>query len=191
MVVVDDLLLVFVVLLVVPAMLLMSGGVWAGTSIRRANKVAPGRSVGSAPMRWLWSPGEAASLHRRLRAACQLAGSVTPEEEKGRRWPGRRRRPPSDAITLLAREVVEEAVQLDRELVSTSWLARGMPKTQALAVLGYRVRTVEDAARRVHELAARRTRIALTGGPTGLSLDERITAMEAAFHELTPRPPAL
>jgi hypothetical protein len=188
---VDDVLLVLVVVLVIPTMLLMTGGLWAGTSLRRANKVAPGRSVGAAPLRWLWSPGEAASLHRRLRAACQLAGSVIPQEQDSRRWAKRRRKQPTDAITLLAGDVVEEAVQLDRELVSTSWMARGLPKSQALAALSYRVKTVEDAARRVHELAARRTRIALIGNPTSLSLDERITAMEAAFHELTPRPPAV
>ena len=183
--------MVFVVLLVVPAMLLMSGGIWAGTSLRRANKVAPGRSMSSAPLLWLWSPGEAASLHRRLRAACQLASSVVPQEQTRRRWAKRRRKPPSDAITLLAQEVVQEAVQLDSELVSTSLLARGLPKSQALASLGYRVRAVEDAARRVHELAARRAHLALAPGSTPLSLDERITAMESAFRELTPRPPAV
>jgi hypothetical protein len=190
---VDDVLLTLVVLLVLPAMLLMSGGIWAGASLRRANKVAPGRGVTSAPLRWLWSPGEAATLHRRLRAACQLAASVMPQEpnQDSRRWAKRRRKPPSDAITLLAQDVVQEAVQLDSELVSTTWLARGTAKSQALASLSYRVRAVEDAARRVHELAARRTRIALTAGPTPLSLDERITAMEAAFRELTPGPPAV
>lgn len=134
----------------------------------------------------------AASLHRRLRAACRLAGSV--EESRPppprRRWSRRNVPPQPDAIVGLAREVVQEAVQLDRELVSTNWLARGISRAQALAALAYRVSAVEDAARRVHELETKRASISTPPGPAGLSLDERIAVVEAAFGELSPRPVA-
>ncbi len=186
-----DVLVTFVVVLVLPVTLLSTAGFWASLSLRRANKVAPGRSATVAPLRWLWSPSAAASLHRRLRAVCQLASSIETPKDPPRKWPRRRPRQRSDAIEELAREVVQEAVQLDRELVTVNWLARGLQRDQAMMALDYQVRAVEDAARRVHELAARRARASFPGGPPALTLHERITAMESAVAELTPRPPAV
>ncbi len=184
-----DVLLTLTVVLFLPVVLLTSAGTWAHLSLRRANRVAPGRSVVTAPIPWLWSPGTAASLHRRLRSACQLAGSVESSRPQPprRRWPKRNLTAPADAIVDLAQEVVREAMELDHELVRTSWLARGIAKEQALAALSYRVRAVEDAARRVHQLETNRARISNPPGPAGLSLDERISALEAAFGELSPR----
>ena len=175
-----DVLLTLMVVLFLPVVLLTSAGTWAHFSLRRANRVAPGRSVVTAPIPWLWSPGTAASLHRRLRSACQLAGSVESSRPQPprRRWPKRNVTPPADAIVDLAQEVVREAMELDHELVRTSWLARGITKEQALAALSYRVRAVEDAARRVHQLETNRARISNPPGPAGLSLDERISALE-------------
>ena len=107
-----------------PVVILTSAGTWARFSLRRANRVGPGRSASTAPIPWLWSPGVAATLHRRLRSACQLAGSVVSShpEPPRRRWTKKDAPPPSDTIVDLAREVVEEAVQLDHQLVKTSWL---------------------------------------------------------------------
>ena len=190
--VVSDLLLTLTLVILLPVVILTSAGTWARFSLRRANRVGPGRAATSAPLPWLWSPGIAATLHRRLRSACQLAGAVVSShpEPPRRRWAKKSPPPPSDSIVDLAREVVNEAVALDRELVTTSWLARGIPKAQALAALGYRVSAIEDAARRVHQLDAHRSRVANLPGPAGLSLNERISVMEAAFGELSPRGPA-
>ena len=188
----SDLFLTLTLLIFLPVVILTSAGTWARFSLRRANRVGTGRSATSAPIPWLWSPGIAASMHRRLRSACQLAGAVVnshPEPPR-RRWGKKGPPPPTDTVADLAREVVQEAVALDRELVTTSWLARGVVKAQALAALGYRVSAVEDAARRVHQLDARRSRVANVPGPAGLTLNERISVMEAAFGELAPRPPA-
>lgn len=55
--------------------------------------------------------------------------------------------------------------------------------------LELQVRAVEDAARRVRQLAARRNSLALSHGAGGLSLEQRIKAMEEAFGELTPPSP--
>jgi len=189
---VSEVLLTVILVFFLPVALLMTVGTWARMSLRRANSVVPGRPAVAAPLRWLWSPGAAASLHRRLRSACQLAGSIEGAGPRPRpkRWPRRNPPPPSDAIAELAREVVQEAVQLDRKLVSASWIAPGVPRARALAALGYQVRAVEDAARRVHQLDAERSRIASPAGSGTLTLDERLTAMEAALGELTPRLPA-
>ncbi len=186
------LLLMLFLVLFVPVAFMMALATWGAlgvSSLRRANKVVPTRSAISAPLRWLWSPSPAAVLHRRLRAACALAGSVEgslPRE----RWPRRRREPVNDGIVSLAQEVLQEAVALDHQLQSTSLLPRGVPRDQALSALDYQVRGLEDAARRVHQLATRRAQLARPAGPATLNLDERISAMEAALGELTPRPPA-
>jgi hypothetical protein len=105
------------------------------------------------------------------------------------RWPRRRRQPVNDGIVNLAQEVLQEAVALDQQLMSTSLLPRGVARDQALNALDYQVRGLEDAARRVHQLATRRAQLARPASPATLNLDERITAMEAALGELTPRPP--
>jgi hypothetical protein len=190
LVLVGDVLITGTLVIFLPVLLLTSVGTWARFSLRRANRVGPGRSAASAPIPWLWSPGVAATLHRRLRSACRLAKSV--EESRPppprRRWSQRNLPAQPDAIVDLAREVVQEAMQLDRELVSTSWLARGIPRAQAMAGLAYRVNAVEDAARRVHLLETKRTRIAGPPEPAGLSLNERIAVVEAAFGELSARP---
>jgi hypothetical protein len=96
-----------------------------------------------------------------------------------------------DGIAELAREVLEEAVLLDRQLVAASYVARGFPRAQAMAALDYQVRSVEDAARRVHQLATRRAQLSRLPNPHALSLDQRISLMEEALGELTPRPPAV
>jgi len=98
---------------------------------------------------------------------------------------------PVDGIAQLAREVLQEAVVLDRQVVSANSLARGMLRAQAMSALDFQVRGVEDAARRVHQLATRRAQLARPTAPDTLSLDQRITAMESALTELTPRPPSL
>jgi hypothetical protein len=175
-------------------------------TLRRANRVVPSGPAAGAPLRWLWSPSAAATLHRRLRAACLLAGAVpgalaAVKAREPRRFGRSRprlarhanggRQTPLDGISQLARDVVEEAVELDNQLTSAAWLARGLPRAQAFAHLDYQVSVIEDAARRVHQLAARQTRLARPGLPSTLSLQDRIGAMEEAVSELTPRPPTL
>ena len=132
------LLLMLFLVLFVPVAFMVALATWGAlgvSSLRRANKVVPSRSAISAPLRWLWSPSPAAVLHRRLRSACALAGSVEgslPRE----RWPRRRREPVNDGIVSLAQEVLQEAVALDHQLQSTSLLPRGVPRDQALSRLG-------------------------------------------------------
>ena len=187
----DWLLLMLFLVLFVPVAFLMALAGWGAlgvSSLRRANRVVPSRSAISAPLRWLWSPSPAAMLHRRLRSACALAGSVEGSLPRDR-WPRRGREPVNDGIVSLAQEVLKEAVALDRQLVSTSLLPRGVTRDQSLTAVDYQVRALEEAARRVHQLATRRAQLARPAGPATLNLDERISAMEAALGELTPRHP--
>lgn len=164
-------------------------------SLRRANRLVPGARGPSAPVSWLWSPRPAATLHRRLRSACKLASSVpgawSPRElpthqiRRALRPSRRHRTPARDGIAELAREVLEGALRLDGQIVSSNLLARGHPRARALAQVAYQVGALEDAARRVHQLAERRAQLAEPSEVSSLSLQDRIAAMEAAINELT------
>ncbi|MGH9106002.1 MAG: hypothetical protein ACRDZX_09225 [Acidimicrobiales bacterium] len=193
-------LLLLLIFLLLPVVLLTSAAFAATASLRRANRVAPDRGAGAPPLLWLWSPGAAATLHRRLRYACQLVGpvvgtrqrSLRPSTLRPRLWRGRCQTEGAgtDEIAELAGEVLREAVSLDHQVVSANLLGRGMARSQALGSLGWEVSAVEDAARRVHRLATRRAQLAWPQSCGPLTLDERIAAMEAALSELTPRPPS-
>lgn len=180
---VGDALLTLLGFLLLPLGLIAGAAVVVMTTLRRSNRLTPRGPLGPAPLTWLWSPGGAACLHRRLRSACQLAGSVAGPPP--RRWL-RDRRASGDSITVLAREVISEAQRLDRQLVTTHLSQRGIARAHALASLDYEVRGVEDAARRVHHLATRRAQLA-GGSAHALSLHDRISSMEDAFGELQPR----
>jgi len=175
-------------LVLVPAVFLAGLAVVSTSSLRRANRVGLGRPATAAPLRWIWSPSHAAILHRRLRAACQLAGHVAGSAPRARRWPGRKAEPPADGITLLAREVLAQAGQVDHQVVIAASMARGLQRAQARVALDNQVRAVEDAALRVHRLAARSAQLACPTTPEALGLDQRIAAMEAALNDLTPQP---
>jgi len=191
---VADWLGLLVAVLVLPVAFLVGAAFLATSSLRKANQVVPGRPSVDPPLWWLWSPSMGAMLHRRLRSACQLVSSVTGPAKGGPRWrrrKGRKVAPVRDEIAELAREVIQEAVLLDRQVLSASYMARGLPRAHAFGSLDYEIRGLEDAARRVHQLAARRAMLSHLTGPEPLSLDQRIAAMEAALGELTPPPPAV
>ena len=183
-------LVLLVVVLTVPVLLMGGAAAFAASSLRRANRLMPGRAAGSVPVTWLWSPGTAAALHRRLRYVCQLSAPMASQAAGGRRL-RRRRAAGLDGISRLAEEVLAEAVALDRELVATNYLPRGLPRAQALAEVEARVRNLESSARRVHQLSARRTQLARPGGLADLTLDQRIAAMEGALDELDAEPGSL
>jgi hypothetical protein len=180
------------VFLLLPVVVLSGATFYATSALRRANRLFPGRTAGPTrpPLRWLWSPGPAAMLHRRLKAACQLAGPVAeltptrPATPWSAWWRRSSTRVRYDAVAELAREVLDEAAQLDRQVVAAGYLPRGLLRARALGGLDDQVRTLEDAARRVHELAVRRGSLVQSGGTGPLSLDQRIAAMEAALTEL-------
>ncbi len=178
-----DWLVLLVVVLVVPVALMGTAAAVAAGSLRRANRVLPGRFAANPPLWWLWSPGAAAVVHRRLRYICQL---TQPVASPGASRPHLRRRRPvaHDAISELADEVISRAVALDRELLAAHALTRGLPRARALSDLDSRARALESSAHRVQQLAARRSGSPYGGGVSELTLDQRISAMEDAFSEL-------
>lgn len=184
---VEDVIFTLLAVLVAPLVLIgvTAGGFFAW--LRRSNRVGPGLTARGVPFTWLWSPGAAASLHRRLRSACQLAASVAGPARRVRRGRGRRS-PGLGSVAELAREVMDEAVRLDGELLAMRVAYQGAARAHALASLDDQVRQVEDAARRVHNLAGRQAMLVSSAGGNPLSLSERIASMEAAMGELHARP---
>jgi hypothetical protein len=183
-------LLFLTLVLVLPVLVLFGIAFTAAISLRRANRVLPtGRSGTAPPLPWLWSPGAAAVLHRRLRSACEVASSVGNPRALSKKPRKARGGLEDDGIAGLAREVLQEALLVDRQVVSASRLARGPARNQALLSLDQQVRGLEDAAARIRQMAMTREQLAYLPKPAELSLEQRISAMEAALHELTPPPP--
>ncbi len=126
-----DWLFVLMAVLVMPVVVLMGAAFVATSTLHRANRVLPGaRGMTNPPVWWLWSPGLGAMLHRRLRSACVLAGPVADPQDRGRSGWRRRRSLPGDGISELAREVLQEAVLLDQQIVLSTRLARGLARAQ-------------------------------------------------------------
>lgn len=184
----EDAIVTLLAFLLAPVVLVSLVAVTFVARLRRTNRVGPGASAGQAPFSWLWSPGVAASLHRRLRSASQLASTVAGPPPA--RWAWRRGSMALPAISVhqLARDVMAEAVRVDREVVAARFGPPGMPRAYALGALEVQVCSVEDAARRVHSLAHQSVAVSGPGGPAALSLQERIASLEAAMGELRARP---
>ncbi|HET9058628.1 MAG TPA: hypothetical protein VFN61_01810 [Acidimicrobiales bacterium] len=174
--------------LVAPVALVAGAVAVVANHLQRANRLLPGRKFRDAPLRWLWSPSIPAMMHRRLRLACQLASSIAPPSPARRRWARTAKTASVDAIAGLAGDVVKEAMSVDQHVFAASCMPRGLGKARALDDLELQVRAVEDAARRVHQLAARRNSLSLGHGTGDLNLQQRIKAMEEAFGELAPPP---
>jgi len=175
------------VLLVFFGSVIFFGGAaaFATSSMRRANRLLPGQPGGTAPLRWLWSPGSGALLHRRLRNACQLVAATGLPARPARKLLRRAKPAPVDGVTALAQEVLREALVLDDQVVAASRLAPGAARSQAMALLNSEVERVEDAARRVHRLALKRAQFSRLPSQAALSLQQRISVMEEAFGELS------
>jgi hypothetical protein len=160
--------------------LLIAGGVAVAMfsrQLRRQNRVDP--DVESyAPLVWLWSPAQAARLHRRLRAAA-TAVYLPPPIPEGR---SRRRRTqhtidptPTEE---LSRGLREQATALDEHLVRVARLPRPA-RRQQLRGLQPHVIEVERLATRLLQHQRRVTAVAeVPGGrPTQPTPPEALAAI--------------
>jgi hypothetical protein len=144
--------------------------------LRRRNRVHP-RVASAAPLSWLASPGRAARLHRRLRAAVAAA--------QFRPGPRRRRRHlmPAGRVHELVTELVQEAVAVDDQLVQAA-LAPAAVRRHLLAMLETHVVHVECLARRLAALRPDAGRSAASSAAALRSLGERVDALEDARSEI-------
>lgn len=99
----------------------------------------------TAPLTWLGWPTKAARMHRRLRNA---VAPIDPPAPKGRR---RSRRPPQGSADALRRELVLQAVELDRHVVFASRQPRYL-RAQMLHALDAQIREIEQLSLRVGAL---------------------------------------
>ena len=166
-----EILLVVFAFLVTWVALAVLGMVVLRWRLGRANRVSP--AVKSpAPLHWLWHPGRAARLHRRLRAAVAMI-HLSPSP--------RSREAPSLSVDELRRELEYQAVELDQHLV----IAVRHPRSHRrglLASLDVQVVEVERLAVRLSNMS-RPTGHAVVGlGRSGHA------ARDARAHEPAARP---
>jgi hypothetical protein len=137
--------------------------------LHRRNRVAPSIRT-NAPLAWLWSPGRAARLHRRLRAAV-VHTRLGPDD-------------PS-ATGPMVQALVAEAVQIDGHLVAVGRL-RFADRQRYLRPLAADVARVEQVAARVARLrleGARPLQLADHRRPLD-ELDAHCARVEEARREL-------
>jgi hypothetical protein len=143
--------------------------------LRRRNRVHP-RVASAAPLWWLVSPGRAARLHRRLRAAVAAA--------QFRPGPRRRRHlVPAGRVPELVTELVQEAAAVDDQLVQAA-LAPASVRRHLLVMLEAHVVHVEGLARRLAALRPDAGRSAASSAAALRNLDERVEALENARSEV-------
>lgn len=158
-------------------------------SIRRANRIVPGRRS-AAPIGWLWSLRAPARMHRRLKRAVRMAAAAAvPVEPLGEHPRSRRRSQPASALGAVADDVARRAVAVDDWLVTTAWM-RPLPPG-----LVREVHEVEEAAWRLARTAAawraQLHQAIVADVAPGLDLRSRLDAFEAAMAELAPAQPVL
>ncbi|MDZ7734001.1 MAG: hypothetical protein U5R31_13855 [Acidimicrobiia bacterium] len=168
----EFLLVLSVVMLVVTAAALGSVA-WGLWWLRRQNRVG-GRGGPEAPLSWLWSPGTAARLHRRLRAAVATAAAVPRDP-----------RAPDTSRGALAGEVEHQARELDAWLL---WAARApvqVRRAHHRAVAAH-VGTVESLAVRLSRLepSPTSTRAIDETGTRLTELADEVARLEAATDEI-------
>jgi hypothetical protein len=140
--------------------LMVVATVW---SLRLMNRVDP-RSRSRAPLRWLWSVGACARLHRRLRAAARNAKVA--------------RTLISDAVVA---DLVDYACALDDRLVAVARIPL-LQRVEQLVWLNAEVLHVEHLAARLCGLPAG---FAPIFQPRGLrDVADRVDALDAARREL-------
>jgi len=161
--------------------------------LSRSNRVSPDTAT-TAPVVWLWSPTQAAKLHRRLRGAVRpLAIPSGGRGRRGRRGGRGRRRsaqPPPHAE--LRQTVAAQAVAIDHHVVYASRLSRQTRRRQ-LHALAPQVAEIERLSLRlVHQqrLAGQPANI---GGPHPVApspaevlhdVEDRLDRLDEAHQEL-------
>jgi hypothetical protein len=158
--------------------------------VRRANRVSLAMPC-DAPLRWMWSPGRPAQLHRRLRRATRMVDAATSPLTPPARRHRNRRAGEGGVLDATGRELVRRAVTLDGRLVACD---RGGPswRRQQLAELAREVSTLESSAARLASLSIdlRRHLDETAGASGGSDIELGLDALEAAIGELRRTPDA-
>lgn len=128
-----------------------------------------------APSAWLFSPRKAARLHRRVHGVIRMIQTCATTNSH--------RVPPNYQVTKLTRDIIQEAVVLDDQLVATSHMGRGIGK-RLLDLIEPQVTHLEELAGRLAVMTGGSSRPGTASATALLSIDERLSAIEAAHHEI-------
>lgn len=166
--------------------------------LRRSNRVDP--DVESlAPLLWLWMPGAAPRLHRRLQVATapihridQAEAAPVEKTRVTRRPKGAPQSPPPNSAPQLRHTVRAEAVKLDSEIVLVARQPRPV-RRKALRALGAQVTEVERLSARLVQHQREAAAVVPTAGPHPIAastpevladVNQQLDVLEQAHHEV-------
>ncbi len=128
-----------------------------------------------APAIWLFSPRKAARIHRRVLAVLQMTHSCATANA--------RRVPPNHEVAKLTRDMLQEAVVLDDQLVAAGRMGRGVGR-RLLNLIEPQVAHLEELAGRLAIMTGGSSRPGTATATALVAIDERLGALEAAHHEI-------
>lgn len=128
-----------------------------------------------APAIWLFSPRKAARIHRRVLAVLQMIHSCAVANS--------RRVPPNHEVAKLTRDMLQEAVVLDDQLVASGRMGRGVGR-RLLNLIEPQVAHLEELAGRLAIMTGGSSRPGTASATALVAIDERLGTLEAAHHEI-------
>lgn len=128
-----------------------------------------------APATWVLSPRKAARLHRRVLGVIRMVQSCSSANAH--------RVPPNHQVTKLTRDIIQEAIVLDDQLVATSHMGRGVGR-RLLDLIEPQVAHLEELAGRLAIMTGGSSRPGTASATALVAIDERLSAIEAAHHEI-------
>jgi hypothetical protein len=152
-----ELLIALLVVMLITTLVLVLAAFLGTRALRKRNRVSPSVQT-PAPTTWLGAPGAGARLHRRLRAAVQVARAASAAA------------PSAPHLADLTTELEREAVGIDTHLVIASRV-KGRDGRTRMAALAQQVLQVEQLASQVSLLAAQ-AQAPMIGATQSSALDD-------------------
>lgn len=128
-----------------------------------------------APSTWLFSPKKAARLHRRIHGVIRMVQSCAAANSH--------RVPPNRQVAKLTRDIIQEAVVLDDQLVATGHMGRGVGR-RLITLIEPQVTHLEELAGRLAVMTGGSSRPGTASAAALMAIDERLSSIEAAHHEI-------
>lgn len=128
-----------------------------------------------APGYWHFSPSKSARLHRRVNGVLAMVNLCASTNSH--------RVPANQQVERFTRDLVQEALVLDDQVVATRHMARGIAR-RLLALIEPQVGHLEELAGRLAIMTGGSSRPGTASATALLAIDDRLSAMEAAHHEI-------
>lgn len=128
-----------------------------------------------APRYWLISPFKVARLHRRVNGVIRIIESCAAINSH--------RVPPNHQVARFTADLIQEALVLDDQLVASSHMGRGIGR-RLLDLIEPQIGHLEELAGRLAIMTGGSSRPGNASATALVAIDERLSSMEAAHHEI-------